>query len=117
MQMQEQNPVRGYYSSVDQDLIFGVGVNTKIDSVIAIWPDGKKDIRTNIVSDSTLVLTQSAASTMAQQTKNDLFYLFTDVTSTSEIQYRHMEYEFNDFALPAFAAAKIFATWSIYYQW
>ena len=24
MQMQEQNPVRGYYSSVDQDLIFGL---------------------------------------------------------------------------------------------
>ena len=97
MQMQEQNPVRGYYSSVDQDLIFGVDVNTKIDSVIVIWPDGKKTIRANIVSDSTLVLTQSEASTMAQQTKNDLFYLFTDITSTSEIQYRHTEYEFNDF--------------------
>ena len=25
MQMQEQNPVRGYYSSVDQDLLFGLG--------------------------------------------------------------------------------------------
>ena len=54
MQMQEQNPVRGYYSSVDQDLIFGLGANTKIDSLVIIWPNGKKEIRKNISADSSL---------------------------------------------------------------
>ena len=52
--MEEQNPVRGYYSSVDQDLIFGLGANPKIDSVIAIWPDGKKEIKKNVTADTAL---------------------------------------------------------------
>lgn len=98
MQMQEQNPVRGYYSSVDQDLIFGVGANTKIDSVIAIWPDGKKSVRTNIISDTTLVLDQSGASIIVPGSRDNSLYLFTDITSSLGVQYRHTEYEFNDFA-------------------
>jgi hypothetical protein len=98
MQMQEQNPVRGYYSSVDQDLIFGVGTSTKIDSLIAIWPDGKRTVRTNITPDTTLVLTQSDGLSVSQATGNDFTYLFTDITSSSGILYRHTEYEFNDFA-------------------
>ncbi|HET6993623.1 MAG TPA: CRTAC1 family protein, partial [Chitinophagaceae bacterium] len=98
MQMQEQNPVRGYYSSVDQDLIFGVGASTKIDSVIAIWPNGKKKIRTNIILDTTLILNQSDGSLTNQETRDNSSYLFKDITSSSGIQYRHTEYEFNDFA-------------------
>jgi enediyne biosynthesis protein E4 len=98
MQMQEQNPVRGYYSSVDQDLVFGVGASTKVDSVIAIWPDGRKTVLTNIVSDTTLVLTQSGEVLNSQEARSDSGDLFTDVTASAGIQYRHTEYEFNDFA-------------------
>ena len=98
MQMQEQNPIRGYYSSVDQDLIFGVGASTKIDSVLAIWPDGKKEVWTNIASDTTLVLTQAGGSSINPEAANNASYLFNDITSSSGIQYRHTEYEFNDFA-------------------
>ena len=67
--------------------------------MIAIWPDGKKTVRTNIAADTTLVLTQSDGFNYgpSEQT-NDHCYLFTDITSTSGIQYRHTEYEFNDFA-------------------
>lgn len=98
MQMQEQNPVRGYLSSVDQDLIFGLGSNTKIDSVVAIWPDGRKTIRINISADATLVLSQKDASLFNQETRTNPSFLFTDITSSSGIQYHHAEYEFNDFA-------------------
>jgi len=98
MQMEEQNPVRGYYSSVDQDLIFGLGGNTKIDSVIAIWPNGMKTVRTDIISDTTLVLSQFDASFIDQGVRDNSSYLFTDITSSSGISYRHTEYEFNDFA-------------------
>ena len=98
MQMQEQSPVRGYYSSVDQDLIFGVGESTSIDSVVTTWPDGKKGVWTNIHSDTTLVLAQSEGAFASQEASNDSLYLFNDITSSSGIQYRHTEYEFNDFA-------------------
>ena len=36
---QEQSPVRGFQSSSDPVLDFGVGKNSVIDSVIVIWPD------------------------------------------------------------------------------
>ncbi len=98
MQMEEQNPVRGYYSSVDQDLIFGLGANTMVDSLIATWPDGKKTILKNIPSDSTLTITQTTASLINNIAQTNSPFLFTDITSASGVQYRHTEYEFNDFA-------------------
>ena len=35
-----QQPVRGFQSSVDRRLHFGLGKNEAIDSIIVIWPDG-----------------------------------------------------------------------------
>ena len=99
MQMQEQNPVRGYYSSVDQDLIFGLGANTKIDSLIIIWPNGKKEIRKNISADSSLTFFEKDASLINQPANPGSPVLFNDFTSSSGIQYRHVDYEFNDFAV------------------
>lgn len=98
IQMQEQNPVRGYYSSVDQDIIFGLGTSTKVDSLIATWPDGKKTILKNISVDVTRTLSQSNATFVSDADENVSSNLFTDITSASGIQYKHSEYEFNDFA-------------------
>ena len=99
MQMQEQSPVRGYYSSVDQDLIFGLGANTKIDSLVIIWPNGKKEIRKNISADSSLTFFEKDASLINQPANPGSPVLFNDITSSSGIQYRHVDYEFNDFAV------------------
>jgi enediyne biosynthesis protein E4 len=98
MQMQEQNPVRGYYSSVDQDIIFGLGGNSKVDSLIATWPDGKKTHLRNISADTTITLSQSTASFINDVAEKNSSFLFSDITSASGIQYQHAEYEFNDFA-------------------
>jgi hypothetical protein len=98
MQMQEQYPARGYFSSIDQDLIFGLGANIIVDSLIATWPDGKKTILKNIPADTTLTLSQTSASPIKELAQPKSSLLFTDITSSSGIQYRHAEYEFNDFA-------------------
>ena len=99
MQMQEQNPVRGYYSSVDPDLVFGLGAETKVDSLVAIWPNGQKTVRKNIAADSILILSSQDVQTDQQELKTNLPHLFTDITSSSGISYRHTDYEFNDFAV------------------
>ena len=99
MQMQEQNPVRGYYSSVDQDLVFGLGTETKIDSLLAIWPNGKKTVRKNIAADTILILNSQDGYTDHQEAKTNSPFLFTDITSSSGLSYRHTDYEFNDFAV------------------
>lgn len=99
MQIEEENPVRGYYSSVDQDLIFGLGTNSKIDSLVITWPNGKKEARKNIVVDTSLILFEKNASMTNEPTNPNSSLLFNDITSLSGIQYRHVDYEFNDFAV------------------
>jgi hypothetical protein len=99
MQMQEQNPVRGYYSSVDQDLIFGLGASSKIDSLVIIWPNEKKEIRKNISADTSLIFFEKTASLINEPGNPDSSVLFNDITASSGIGYRHVDYEFNDFAV------------------
>jgi hypothetical protein len=99
MQMQEQQPVRGYYSSIDQDLVFGLGAETKVDSLVAIWPNGKKTVRKNIAADTILILNSQGADTDHLEITTNPSFLFTDITSSSGLSYRHTDYEFNDFAV------------------
>src|SRR6185437_7205851 len=41
-QMLEQSPVRGYLSSVDQTVLFGLGDSASIDSLTVRWPDHRQ---------------------------------------------------------------------------
>jgi hypothetical protein len=51
---QEQFPVRGFQSSVDPVLNFGIGKNNSIDSVIVIWPNDNFQRLINIKPNQTL---------------------------------------------------------------
>jgi hypothetical protein len=53
---QEQSPVRGFQSSVDPVLNFGIGKNNLIDSVLVIWPNDNFQKLTNVKSNQTLTV-------------------------------------------------------------
>ena len=53
--MQEQFPTRGFQSSVDYRLHFGLGDAGKADSVVVLWPNGKKQVLKDIEAGQTLV--------------------------------------------------------------
>ena len=99
--MQEENPVRGYFSSVDQQLLFGLGKYDRVDSIITIWPDNKKQILRNVPADTFLVLSWKNGGNNYPDIKLRDFQLFSDVTSTSGILYKHQDNNFNDFATQA----------------
>ena len=99
VQMQEQNPVRGYYSSVDQDLLFGLGNNTAVDSLVVIWPNGWKTVQVNVAADQTVVLSENSAMDNAGSALAVKSLLFTDITASAGLSFRHTEYEFNDFSI------------------
>ncbi len=61
-QLLEQEPTRGFLSSVEPRLHFGLGQSKKIDSLIVIWPDRRFQILTNVSVNRALVLSQSDAS-------------------------------------------------------
>jgi hypothetical protein len=99
MQMQEENPVRGYFSSVDQQLLFGLGKSRQIDSITVIWPDSSIQRIKNVPADTFMILSWRNAVKVRYMQHADTMRLFSDITSSSGIVYRHHENSFNDFAL------------------
>src|SRR5262245_952008 len=60
-QLVEQLPTRGFQSSVDPRLHFGLGDATRVDSVTVIWPDRRYQVLTGVAMDTTLTLLQAHA--------------------------------------------------------
>jgi len=99
MQLQEQNPVRGYFSSVDQRLLFGLGAQTNIDSIVAIWPDDSMQVIKNIKADTLLVINKQPTGIWKLPENKNVSPVFTDVTARADIFYKHVDNSFNDFAV------------------
>lgn len=58
---QENMPNRGFQSSVDPRLNFGLGINAKIDELQVRWPDGKITLVKELEADQTLTLSWEEA--------------------------------------------------------
>src|SRR6185312_12463055 len=106
-QMLEQSPVRGYLSSVDQTVLFGLGDSASIDSLTIHWPDHRQQTIYHLRGDTTLILwqknasiisTHKNASTPPTQKALPGTPLFTEASRTTNILYRHKENVYNDFA-------------------
>ena len=50
---------RGFQSSIEPNLLFGLGKTTTIDSLKVTWPDGKKKVVANVKRDQVLALKNS----------------------------------------------------------
>src|SRR5260370_10302048 len=61
MQLLEQMPTRGFQSSVDPRLHFGLGASTQIESLSVIWPDRRFQVLANVAVDRLLTLSQTDA--------------------------------------------------------
>ena len=101
-QMLEKYPVRGYLSSVDSRLHFGLPYNDLIDSLIVIWPDNQIDKFTNLPTDTLLQIRQQVTGSTAKNELNKINTkadnrLFRDITSIMGIHYKHKDVSYNDF--------------------
>jgi enediyne biosynthesis protein E4 len=98
-QMVEQMPVRGFESSVDSRLHFGLGGSTRIDSLVVIWPDHRFQTLTNVSADRIVTLSQQDASGRYQYLKRSPpdERSFADVSAQLEIDFKHEENTFFDY--------------------
>ncbi|MEQ8472324.1 MAG: VCBS repeat-containing protein [Marinoscillum sp.] len=100
-QLIENFPVRGYQSSVDPVLHFGLG-GRAVKSLKIQWPDGRitldDDPKTQTINHyyqkDAMVISQPK---LASQRSSDTNPWFRDITSSSNIQYTHRENDFVDF--------------------
>lgn len=65
--MREMLPSRGFQSSVDQILHFGLGTRTKIDSLVVTWPDRTVTTLRHPKLDTTLVIDMGASVPFREQ--------------------------------------------------
>ncbi|WP_333821280.1 VCBS repeat-containing protein [Ohtaekwangia sp.] len=98
IQSVEHSPYRGYQSTVEQNIHFGLGKKHQVDSVIVYWPDGKKQTLKNIQADQVLVIKYTEASTPATDKPLIELSLFEQLKSTG-IAYKHEETEYADFKI------------------
>ena len=96
-QLLEQQPTRGFESSVDTRLHFGLGKATRIDSLTVIWPDRRFQILTNVAANRLLTLAQSDATAKYVYPRERSSQLFADVTSQVKVDFKHQEDTFYDY--------------------
>lgn len=96
-QSKQQFVSRGFQSSVSNKLHFGLGENTKIDSVLVDWKNGKSQKITNIKINLNIKIDYKNASEkgLIENSKNSLFEKINP--SEIGINYQQKENNFNDF--------------------
>ncbi|GAO42633.1 VCBS repeat-containing protein [Flavihumibacter petaseus] len=97
-QLQEQWPVRGYCSSVDNRLLFGTGKSRQVDSLLVTWPGGKTQTIHALKADSLYTISEKNAVSPAGLPAIISHTLLTNISDSAGLTYFHTDNSFNDFA-------------------
>ncbi|WBL27122.1 VCBS repeat-containing protein [Zunongwangia sp. HGR-M22] len=93
---QQLIPTRGFQSSADYNLTFGLGTHQKIDSIRVIWPNKTASIKTNININELVIFDQEEAEEFSLPKIESSQYfkeIDTDFTAHKEDNYIDYDYE------------------------
>jgi len=99
LQYQYFSPFRGYLSTVEPYLHFGLGELDQADSVEVVWPDCKYQLIRNARANQVLKLDYASAKERMVPEKTKPLTPFEDATKELGIDYVHQENTFVDFKL------------------
>ena len=89
---------RGFQSSVDHTIIFGLGDQDMVTEVEVIWPDQTQQVTFDINTDTTLVITKQINGVKLKPVNSfDKTEVLTEATAVIEDGAAHREDTFNDF--------------------
>ncbi|MEM6799912.1 MAG: VCBS repeat-containing protein [Bacteroidota bacterium] len=97
----EYNVSRGYLSSVEPFMHFGLGDSKKVEELTVIWPDGKEQRLTNISPNQLLELIYAQAEFPPESDKleEEPQQIFHEITDEVGLDFIHAEVDFIDFNL------------------
>jgi hypothetical protein len=96
-QMYDNNPYRGYLSTMPCIAHFGLGRNRQVDSVVIRWNTGKQQTIPNVNADQLLTVNIADAKTPSTYSPPACNTLFKEVTAASGINYIHKDFDQIDF--------------------
>ena len=95
--MQEQRPGRGFQSTVDTRLNFGLGRIKKVDSLTVIWPDGKAKSYKDIKVNQQLTLNQGSGNIYNAFQEPRYNPILKELSPGSIFDFKHQENPYTDF--------------------
>ncbi|HEY9488130.1 MAG TPA: VCBS repeat-containing protein [Chryseosolibacter sp.] len=87
---------RGYESTVEGVVHFGLDTTKVVDSLEVIWPDGKHQVLKNITCNQSLTLDYAFA-VFNNRSKKDSSVIFTELRDQAGLGFKHDENDFVDF--------------------
>ena len=94
---QECYPVRGFQSSVDFELLFGVGNHQKIDSLTVVWPGNMKQTLYDVPANNKIILSEADATPEIIKGEKSNQVLFEVVPDNLGVDFKHVENRFTEF--------------------
>jgi len=97
-QVYENNPYRGYLSSIEPKAHFGLGKHRQVKQVKVIWPGGKSIVVKQVKANQTITLDEKNATTSLPDVnlpKANTF--FEEITQKVTLDYKHEEEDYIDF--------------------
>ncbi|MGD1894549.1 MAG: VCBS repeat-containing protein [Cyclobacteriaceae bacterium] len=92
------SPYRGYKSTIESDIHFGLGSFSIVDSLIIRWPDGKSQRLTNVSPNQTLIISYSNATDNRDSPRPERVKpLLVEITDSLQLDWKHEESDFVDF--------------------
>src|SRR5690606_1985950 len=93
---QEMVPVRGLQSSVNPELVFGLGNISRIDSLVMYLTDGKQETLSEVAANQSLrLLQENAAFKDSPDASQETYY--TALNNNLGIDYKHEQTDVLDF--------------------
>lgn len=97
-QSYENNPYRGYLSTMQNITHFGLGKTGIIDSLVVRWPNGKKQTIKQVKSNQLVKLNIADANeNYTWQQPTDDQSLFKEITKSAGVDHRHIDMNHIDF--------------------
>jgi enediyne biosynthesis protein E4 len=97
IQYLECSPYRGFQSSVDPVLHFGLGSVSMADSIIISWTDGKRTMLRNVQGNRIITVHQKEGTKVPDAKPVEVPELWVEVSKNLGIDYTHRENDYIDF--------------------
>ncbi|WP_165769896.1 VCBS repeat-containing protein [Flagellimonas pacifica] len=99
-QLQKQffTPYRGYLSTVENTLHFGLGNVSELDSVKVTWPNGLQQVLKNVSVNQRMVLHETEAKPAVHNETEPIHTRFKKVDSVG-LEFSHLENDFVDYRI------------------